>query len=102
MRWNWIRLDLEEETSTIGPGYLSAPEAIAPMQPQVETRIDLYPTMQPAAHYWLSAQSDDDSLTIGRFVYGLDSCRGDIKDAEFEAGHWVSSFLARQGDRDEN
>lgn len=101
MRWNWIRLDLEEETSTIGPGYFSAPEAIAPMQPQIETLIDLYPTMQPAAHYWLSAQTDDDTLVIGRFVYGLYTYRGNDTDSEFEASHWVSSFLARHDGHDE-
>lgn len=50
VKWNWIRLDLDESKSTTGEGYPTRLDDTAPMRPQIETLVDHFPDRQPAAH----------------------------------------------------
>lgn len=72
------------------------------MQLQIETFVDLYPTMQSAAHYWLNGRPDGCTLVPGRFVCELYTDRGDNADLEFEANNWVSPSLACRQHQDES
>ena len=95
MEWNWIRLDLDEGTSTIGDGYPTRLDATAPMRPQIEALVDLFPDRQPAAHQWLAGYDETDTLTIRRFIYGLYQFDGTAADRDVEAKLWVTTYVGR-------